>query len=145
MRYAVKEYAATAVDVISRRLRLSFLNNQAAQECLPRIIDIMGEELNWSDSEKTKQMEMAVNFLQTQMGKDANRNAKENMPITLTQNEIKEYVKRFNNLDPEKKGYLTIKDIRLQMQVCIVKSVDINFEMFIGVYFGALQKARLLE
>ena len=90
-------------------------------------------------------MEMAVNFLQTQMGKDANRNAKENMPITLTQNEIKEYVKRFNNLDPEKKGYLTIKDIRLQMQVCIVKSFDINFKMFIGVYFGALQKARLLE
>ena len=103
----------------------------------------MGEELNWSESEKTKQMEMAVNFLQTQMGKDANRNAKENMPITLTQNEIKEYVKRFNNLDPEKKGYLTIKDIRLQMQVCIAKSIDINeFKMLIGVYFGAPQKSK---
>ena len=103
----------------------------------------MGEELNWSESEKTKQMEMAVNFLQTQMGKDANRNAKENMPITLTQNEIKEYVKRFNNLDREKKGYLTIKDIRLQMQVCIAKSIDINeFKMLIGVYFGAPQKSK---
>lgn len=35
VRYAVKEYAATAVDdVIARRLRLSFLNVQAAEERL---------------------------------------------------------------------------------------------------------------
>ena len=36
VRYAVKEYAQTAVDVISRRLRLSFLNVKAAEEALPR-------------------------------------------------------------------------------------------------------------
>lgn len=42
----------TAVDMIARRLRLSFLNSQAAMEALPGIIDIMGEELSWSDSEK---------------------------------------------------------------------------------------------
>lgn len=117
VRYAIKEYAATATDVISRRLRLSFLNNQAAQECLPRIIEIMGEELNWSKSEKANQMEMALNFLKTQMGQEANRTAKESIPITLTKSEIGEYVKRFNNLDIEKKGYLTINDIRLHMQV----------------------------
>lgn len=52
MRYAVKEYACTAIDVIARRLRLAFLNVQAAQEALPTIIDIMGEELNWNSAEK---------------------------------------------------------------------------------------------
>ena len=93
------------------------MNNQAAQECLPRIIEIMGEELNWSKSEKASQMEMALNFLKTQMGQEANRTAKESIPITLTKSEIGEYVKRFNNLDIEKKGYLTINDIRLHMQV----------------------------
>jgi len=116
VRYAVKEYAATAVDVIARRLRLAFLNNQAAQECLPRIIEIMGEELKWSNAEKTRQMDMALNFLKTQMGKDANRQAKDSIPISLTRDEISKYVTRFSQLDVEKKGYLTIKDIRLQMQ-----------------------------
>lgn len=42
----------TAIDMIARRMRLSFLNSQAAMEALPGIIDIMAEELKWSDSEK---------------------------------------------------------------------------------------------
>ena len=52
VRYAIKEYACTAVDVIARRLRLAFLNVQAAEEALPGIIEIMAEELKWSKSEK---------------------------------------------------------------------------------------------
>nr|XP_047936953.1 glycerol-3-phosphate dehydrogenase, mitochondrial isoform X2 [Anser cygnoides] len=50
--YGVKEYARTAVDMISRRTRLAFLNVQAAEEALPRIVDIMGKELNWSEQKK---------------------------------------------------------------------------------------------
>lgn len=42
----------TAIDMIARRLRLAFLNVQAAQEALPGIIDIMAEELKWSADEK---------------------------------------------------------------------------------------------
>lgn len=42
----------SAIDMIARRLRLSFLNVQAAQEALPSIIDIMAEELKWSEEEK---------------------------------------------------------------------------------------------
>ena len=38
VRYAVKEYAQTAVDVISRRLRISFLNVKATEEALPRYL-----------------------------------------------------------------------------------------------------------
>lgn len=50
--YGVREYARTAVDMISRRTRLAFLNVQAAEEALPRIVDIMGKELNWSEQKK---------------------------------------------------------------------------------------------
>lgn len=39
----------TAIDMIARRVRLAFLNVQAAQEALPEIICIMAEELNWSE------------------------------------------------------------------------------------------------
>lgn len=38
--------------MIARRLRLAFLNVQAAQEALPIIVNIMAEELNWSSEEK---------------------------------------------------------------------------------------------
>jgi len=48
----VREYAVTAVDMIARRLRLAFLNVQAAQEALPTIVNIMAEELNWNNDEK---------------------------------------------------------------------------------------------
>lgn len=52
IRYGIREYACTAIDMIARRLRLSFLNVQAAQEALPVIVDIMAEELGWSKEEK---------------------------------------------------------------------------------------------
>ena len=67
VRYAVKEYAATAVDVIARRLRLSFLNVQAAEEALPVVVQIMGDELGWDQQERARQTEEAVVFLRSQV------------------------------------------------------------------------------
>lgn len=52
VKYAIKEYACTAIDVLARRTRLAFLNVQAAHEALPRIVDIMAAELNWDKSRK---------------------------------------------------------------------------------------------
>ena len=64
VRYAVRhEYAQTAVDVVARRTRLAFLNAQAALEALPRIIDLMGEELGWSKARKAVEWTNAVHFL----------------------------------------------------------------------------------
>lgn len=52
IRYGIREHAMTAIDMIARRLRLAFLNVQAAQEALPGVIDIMAEELKWTKEEK---------------------------------------------------------------------------------------------
>jgi glycerol-3-phosphate dehydrogenase len=50
-RYACRvEYAQRATDFIARRTRLSFLNVQATLDALPRVIDLMGEELGWDDA-----------------------------------------------------------------------------------------------
>jgi glycerol-3-phosphate dehydrogenase len=66
VRYAVRyEYAQNAADVISRRTRLAFLNAQAALEALPRIVDIMAEELKWGSAQKKKEIEQAIEFLGT--------------------------------------------------------------------------------
>ena len=64
VRYAVRhEYAQTAVDVIARRCRLSFLNAQAALNALPRVVKIMAEDLNWSRSRQRTEVERATKFL----------------------------------------------------------------------------------
>ncbi|ORZ25687.1 FAD dependent oxidoreductase-domain-containing protein [Absidia repens] len=73
VRYAVRqEYACTAVDVLARRTRLAFLNAEAALQSLPRVIEIMTEELKWDKARQTEEYEKAATFLVT-MGLAADR------------------------------------------------------------------------
>jgi glycerol-3-phosphate dehydrogenase len=58
-----REYACTAVDVLARRTRLSFLNAKAALESIPRVIDIMAVELGWTPERKKQEYEQAKTFL----------------------------------------------------------------------------------
>jgi len=64
VRYAVRhEYAQTAVDVLARRTRLAFLNAQAALEALPKVIDLMTEELGWDKARQEREWKDSVQFL----------------------------------------------------------------------------------
>ena len=51
------------------------------------------------------------------MGKDANRASRDSIPINLTKSEISEYVNIFNLLDKEKKGFISVNDIRRSLKV----------------------------
>ncbi|KAF2280626.1 DAO-domain-containing protein [Westerdykella ornata] len=64
VRYCVRnEYAERATDVLARRMRLAFLNARAALEALPGVIDIMAEELAWSEARKEREWRDSVRFL----------------------------------------------------------------------------------
>lgn len=64
VRYACRyEYACHVKDFISRRTRLAFLNNQAARECLPKVAEIMGEELGWSEEQVKADVAEAEEFI----------------------------------------------------------------------------------
>ncbi|KAI6006468.1 FAD dependent oxidoreductase-domain-containing protein [Pisolithus marmoratus] len=64
--YATRhEYACTAVDVLARRTRLAFVNAQAALSALPRVIEIMSEELGWGRARQRQEFERGVKFLQS--------------------------------------------------------------------------------
>jgi len=110
--YAVREYAATAVDVIARRTRLAFLNTHACEEALPRIVDLMANELQWDKKEKERQLQIAQKFIDDEMGKQAKQRALEDAPLNLTRDEKDRAIERFNSLDKEKKGHITINDLR---------------------------------
>ena len=51
------------------------------------------------------------------MGLVVNRTSKEKIPINLTPDEIKIYEKRFEIMDKDKKGFISINDIRRGLKV----------------------------
>lgn len=60
---ARRELAQTAADVLARRMRLAFLDAQAALETLPRVVDVMSEELGWDQARKEAEWTETVSFL----------------------------------------------------------------------------------
>ncbi|XP_022325740.2 glycerol-3-phosphate dehydrogenase, mitochondrial-like isoform X1 [Crassostrea virginica] len=111
VRYAVREYACTAIDIIARRTRLAFCNANAADEALPRVIEIMAEELKWNKSRQQEELTSARAFLRREMGLDLGSGTS-NIPINFTKDEINMYVKRFKSLDRDNKGYISVNDLR---------------------------------
>jgi len=60
-----QEMACTAVDVLARRTRMSFLDAQAAMEALPRVLQLMAKELSWSKARVAKEEKDAKYFLES--------------------------------------------------------------------------------
>ncbi|XP_076253715.1 glycerophosphate oxidase 1 isoform X2 [Rhynchophorus ferrugineus] len=149
VRYGCREYAMTAIDMIARRVRLAFLNVQAAQEALPDIVNIMAEELGWSEAEKEKQTKLATEFLQNEMGQNVNRASRDKIPINLSKEEIQLYIKRFQIIDKDRKGYVSINDIRRSLKSLGMKLSDEeihNLLSDINVTFnGQLEMADYLQ
>lgn len=113
VKYALKEYACTTIDVLSRRTRLAFLNVQAAEEALPRIVEIMGKELNWKEQRKKEELEAAKKFLYYEMGyKARSEQLTDRSEINLSPSDVDRYKKRFHKFDKEKKGFITILDVQ---------------------------------
>lgn len=51
------------------------------------------------------------------MGLQVNRQSRDKIPITLTKDEIQMYIKRFQVIDKDNKGYVSINDIRRSLKV----------------------------
>lgn len=72
IRHGVRaEAACTAEDLISRRTRLAFLNVDSALQALPRVIDVMAEELGWNSARKQTEWTQTLQFLRSMgLGED---------------------------------------------------------------------------
>ncbi|XP_041118835.1 glycerol-3-phosphate dehydrogenase, mitochondrial-like [Polyodon spathula] len=159
VQYAIKEYACTAIDIIARRTRLSFLNVQAAEEALPRIVEIMGKELKWSEQKKKEELEAAKQFLYYEMGSKTHSEQLTNTEINLTPADVDRYKNRFHKFDKQKKGFITVVDVKhalesINVQIDentlhdILNEVDLNkngqveFNEFLQL-MSAVQKGRV--
>lgn len=64
--YGVKEeMAITAIDIIARRLRLAFLDYNAALQALPQVITLMAPLLHWGKERQAQEHERTLEYLQT--------------------------------------------------------------------------------
>ncbi|RUS91130.1 hypothetical protein EGW08_001155 [Elysia chlorotica] len=137
VKYAMREYACRAIDVIARRTRLSFINVHAAQEALPRVIEMMAEELNWDEKRQQEELAHAERYLRAEMGLDIKRLTEKDVPLNFNKDEINNFVRRFKSLDVENKGYISINDLRRYFKNIgerisddqlheILKEVDLN-------------------
>ena len=118
VKYACRrEYACTAVDVLARRTRLSYLNARAALESLPRIIEIMSLELGWDETRKRQESEDARVFLLS-MGLSIKEQS--SYPVStligddsahFVPGEIDKFHKLFYDLDSNKDGSISRSEL----------------------------------
>ncbi|THD24019.1 Mitochondrial glycerol-3-phosphate dehydrogenase [Fasciola hepatica] len=109
VKWACQEYACRAVDFVARRTRLAFLNAIAAQEALPRIVELMGAELGWDKKKQKEELEHAQKFLGAEMG--FNLSSQETVPLSLTLEETDLLLTRFRRADSGGKGYISLSDL----------------------------------
>lgn len=58
------EFARHAEDILARRMRLAFLNKVDAIRAIPVIIELMGDELNWSNTLRKQEAKNCREFLE---------------------------------------------------------------------------------
>jgi glycerol-3-phosphate dehydrogenase len=67
--YACREYACTVEDVLSRRTRLAFLDKQTALNVIPRVANIMANEMGWTEKVKKSQILACQNYVDSYGGR----------------------------------------------------------------------------
>lgn len=107
VRFACKEYACTIEDVLSRRTRLAFLNSEAAMEALPRVADIMAEELGWSSKVKATQIQAARDYLESYGGRIP---IDDDIAVRLPT--LAEAMDVFREFDTDGSGYLDMQEVK---------------------------------
>ena len=102
--YACKyEMSCTVVDYLTLRTRLAYLDSEAASIVAPKVADLMGVALGWSEEEKKKQLKEALDVCSTFGG-----------PIPSN---FLETVQDANDLfvafDVDKSGYIDFNELKM--------------------------------
>lgn len=58
------ESACSVIDVLARRTRLSFLDQQAALTALPRVVQLLGHTLGWETAQQQTELDDSKRYLQ---------------------------------------------------------------------------------
>ena len=68
------EWAIHAEDVIARRTRLAFIDKETATFAVPKVVELMGNELNWEVNRRQEETERCLKFLESFGGSNPPQN-----------------------------------------------------------------------
>ena len=95
------EMARTVKDMLTTRMRLAYLNSEAAKQAIPRVANIMASELGWSRSERDRQVKQAQQYIGDFGGPVADKSNAQLKAATYTDlHEI------FVSIDKDGSGYI---------------------------------------
>jgi len=76
------EMVVTLSDMLTLRMRIAYLNKEAALQIAPRVADLMAKELKWSRWERSKQLKQAKELISTFGGSIPNRTESTVLDVT---------------------------------------------------------------
>jgi glycerol-3-phosphate dehydrogenase len=85
---------------------LAFLSCQAALDALPRVLELMSQELGWDEAKTNAEREQAINFLKS-MGLDDLSRAR----AQYDEAELQRYKKMFKDIDPAECGRVSESEL----------------------------------
>ncbi len=106
------EWAVHPEDFLSRRCRLAFLNKGAAVSAIPKVVELMGKELNWSEAQKKAELMRCVEYMRHFGG--TNPLASEHKVRMSTDADLK---LAFREVDVNKSGFLEWSQIPLVAEI----------------------------
>eukprot|EP00908_Phaeocystis_cordata_P024720 Transcript_7175.p1 GENE.Transcript_7175~~Transcript_7175.p1 ORF type:complete len:744 (-),score=397.36 Transcript_7175:377-2410(-) len=105
--YACKhEMAMTVKDMLTLRMRLAYINSEAAKQAIPRVAELMATHLKWDKKEKAKQIKMAEDYCGQFGGPVANKRGAKLKQATVT--DLHEV---FAELDKSGSGYMDVNGL----------------------------------
>ncbi|XP_066911549.1 glycerol-3-phosphate dehydrogenase, mitochondrial-like [Clytia hemisphaerica] len=121
---ARNEYACTLVDMLARRLRLAFLDVRVTDSILPRVADIMGEELGWDQTKRQKEINEAKEFLKTMGSSNPAEDVKTTDHTECTNQDLLTSI--YKKLDSKGTGKLKEKDVQAIFQTYGSREINSN-------------------
>jgi glycerol-3-phosphate dehydrogenase len=100
------EMAMTVKDMLTLRMRLAYINSEAAKQAIPRVAELMATHLKWDKKEKAKQIKMAEDYCGQFGGPVANKRGAKLKQATVT--DLHEV---FAELDKSGSGYMDVNGL----------------------------------
>jgi len=107
VRYSCRyEHALTVKDMLTTRMRLAYLNSEAAKQAIPRVADIMAQEHKWSKKERDNQVKQAAQYIGEFGGPIADKSNASLSAATFT-----DLHETFLSIDADKSGFIDEEEL----------------------------------
>jgi glycerol-3-phosphate dehydrogenase len=101
------EMVCTLQDMLTLRMRIAYLNKDAAMMVAPKVADLMAKELKWSRRERNEQLQEAEELLQTFGGPYPNKEAMDQSIQSV--NDVRSL---FRTMDHDGSGYIDFAEFK---------------------------------